>query len=383
VDGARFYEQPWRDQVEPLRYVFIGRAGDYAGLVGPVFSNLRVYRPAPRAPPQREAGARASRPAFHFPPRGQSLALQSRKAPAEVSLDPAVVRALTGPGGERWALWRDGHLVHVHGDFNANREMNSLRKTLHALMVGAALRQGRVPSLGEPIRRYQTALAGNDARATWWHLLTQSTGFDYPGCTDPTDHAPGTVWTYSDLNIVQLNDALAKAFGRHGLRERYEDVARAAFFDAIGMSGYGVSIRDDGIRFQLDLEDMGRVGLLALARGTWNGVELVPAWFVEQLEIKQTAGMKTNHAKCSEGEPWVEWGPEAPYGFLTWSNSDGTALPGASRAWAYASGKGENRIFWNRELGLVVAGMGISKDAAAIAEAHVRDRPPGIAARPR
>jgi CubicO group peptidase (beta-lactamase class C family) len=327
--------------------------------------------PAPRI---EDPGARA-RVRYHFPPPGEELAAQSRKRPEDVGLHPDIGQRMQPQGGDNFAIWRHGHLVHVHGDFNQRRPMASLRKTWHAMAVGAAIKQGRLPSVDVKISRYQTQLAGKDADATFWHVLTQSSGFDFPGCGDSTDYAPGQVWTYSDLNLIELCHALAKVYGRKDYFDDYAQVLRAAYFDAIGIRGAAIlpataEQGSDGIRLELDLEDMGRLGLLALARGSWNGVELVPRAFVEALERKQTQGMKINNTMCSEGGTMVEWVPAVAYGYLTWNNND-RRIAGADPAWAWASGKGNNRIFWHHGLGLVIAGMGIGLDVIAIAEAAV------------
>jgi len=50
VNGQPLAEQPWKNQVSPLRYVFLGKAGDFQSLQGPLFSNLRVYATA--TPPE-------------------------------------------------------------------------------------------------------------------------------------------------------------------------------------------------------------------------------------------------------------------------------------------------------------------------------------------
>lgn len=42
------------------------------------------------------------------------------------------------------------------------------------------------------------------------------------------------------------------------------------------MRGWSSSALEDGVRFHFDLEDMGRLGLLVLARGRWNGIEVIP-----------------------------------------------------------------------------------------------------------
>lgn len=103
---------------------------------------------------------------------------------------------------------------------------------------------------------------------------------------------------------------------------------------------------------------MGRLGLLVLARGQWAGRQLVPRKFVEELEVKQTAGLKVNYNGPNDGRPTTLYGhearyPEAPYGYMTWTNTDGTIYPEAHRAWAWGSGAGGHIILWNRNLGIV------------------------------
>jgi CubicO group peptidase (beta-lactamase class C family) len=248
-----------------------------------------------------------NREGFYFPPPGQGLANQQIRHPEEVGLAPSVVERVdnwlaahrdeTRTKDQRWALWRHGYLVHVRGEFDEPVEVASLRKTWHAMIVGAALKQGRIPSLDQKLSVWQSGLAGPHAEATWRHVLTQSAGFDYPHGEHPA-YAPGEMWTYSDWNLFHLCHALAKVYGKAGFYDHYEDVAAAAYFDAIGLRGWSTRIvfdrssqMDDGVRFVLSLEHMGRLGLLVVARGAWNGVELVPRPFVDALESKQTRGI--------------------------------------------------------------------------------------------
>jgi CubicO group peptidase (beta-lactamase class C family) len=117
---------------------------------------------------------------------------------------------------------------------------------------------------------------------------------------------------------------------------------------------------DDGPRLHLDLENMGRLGLLALSRGSWNGVELIPRSFVEALEQKQTRGMKVNYNGPDDGiVPFSsDKFPESPYGYMTWVNTDGDVYPGADRAWAWGAGAGGTYVLWNRNNGIVFAAQG-------------------------
>jgi CubicO group peptidase (beta-lactamase class C family) len=134
-------------------------------------------------------------------------------------------------------------------------------------------------------------------------------------------------------------------------------VLRKAYFDAIGMRGWTVQPRYDGAVLSLDLEDMGRLGLLVLARGRWGSEQIIPQDFVEALETKQTRGMKVNYNGPDDGTIELDL-PEAPYGFMTWVNTDRDVFPNAGPAWAWGSGAGGHAVYWNRELGIVLAVQG-------------------------
>jgi len=137
------------------------------------------------------ADERLATPRFVYPAAQQGAAAWQRRAPAEAGLDPALIGKLEGTA-DRWALWRDGYLVHVAGDFDQKQDVASLRKTWHALTVGAALGQRKIQSLDEPIDRFHPDLTGEDTKATWRHVITQSSAFDYPYADWP-DYAPGRI----------------------------------------------------------------------------------------------------------------------------------------------------------------------------------------------
>jgi len=301
------------------------------------------------------------RSTFYFPPPGESLAHQERREPAEIGLRPEIVERINSKAdGARWALWRHGYLVHVNGDFNKKTEVKSLRKTWHALTVGAAIQQKAIPSVDQKLSVWCKELKGKDAAATWRNVMTQTSGFDYPYGDYPA-YRPGEMWTYSDKNPRHLCNALARVYGKKDYRDDYDDVVRRAYFDAIGLTGWRTSVRADGIRFHFDLEDMGRLGLLVLARGRWKDRQLVSQSFVEQLETKQTHGAKVNYDGPDDGRVGLDPARflEAPYGFMTWVNTDKDYYPRADQAWAWGAGAGGSYVLWNRRLGIVFAGFGI------------------------
>jgi CubicO group peptidase (beta-lactamase class C family) len=318
---------------------------------------------------------------YYFPPPGNHISHHNPHLPQEVGLNPQILEKISdfiqsnpyersGSIYEpRWAIWRHGYLVHVEGDFYQKTDVASLRKTWHAMTVGAALKQGKIAGIDQIITGYLPELVGNDADATWEDVLTQSAGFDYPYDTFP-DYSPGEMWTYSDWNLVHLNNALARVYGKANYFDHYDEVIREAYFNDIGMKGWESDIvrdasfgdRFDGVRFILNLEHMGRLGLLALARGRWDGKQLIPRSFVEALETKQTYGKKVNYKGPNDGIIGFNLKdfPESPYGYLTWVNTDQDYFKRADRAWASGSGAGGSRIIWNKNNGIVFAGFGIN-----------------------
>jgi CubicO group peptidase (beta-lactamase class C family) len=134
----------------------------------------------------------------------------------------------------------------------------------------------------------------------------------------------------------------------------------------------------DGVRFILSLEHMGRLGLLALARGRWKDKQLIPKWFVEELETKQTRGLRVNYdgpydGKVSLGQ-YGERFSECPYGYMTWVNTDGDYFPGADAAWAFGAGAGGTIILWNYGKGVVFAGVGIKVEPSSNSIPHIIER---------
>lgn len=303
---------------------------------------------------------------WYFPPPGEGLEQQQKCTPREVGLSDALIDALHGKA-KRWALWRHGYLVHVEGDWNKTQDVASLRKTWHAMTVGAAIQQKLIPTYCQPLREWVPS--PGDERVTWWHLITQTSGLDYPHAdhAEVGDPAPGDVWTYSDKNPRLLCNGLARVYGKSDFNDGYADVARAAYFDAIGMRGWSARPNQDGIRFHLDLEDMGRLGLLALARGRWQDQQIVPHWFVEELESKQTCGTRSIYNGPDDGNVSAlhvrhDEFPQCPYGYMTWVNTDGDYYRGADRDWAWGAGAGGTYVLWNYRLGIVFAGVGVNTD---------------------
>ena len=83
-------------------------------------------------------------------------------------------------------------------------------------------------------------LKGVHAEATWWHVITQTSGFDYP-YDQWRAYRPGEIWTYSDENPASTlqAQALARVYGKKDFHDDYGDIMRQAYFDAIGLPAVG------------------------------------------------------------------------------------------------------------------------------------------------
>ena len=113
----------------------------------------------------------------------------------------------------------------------------------------------------------------------------------------------------------------------------------------------------DGIGFNMDLEDLGRIGLLLVLGGEWEGSHLLPFSFVSQMLGKQTYGLSPNYDNDNDGQTELLSTDfqESPYGLMTWVNTDLDLYPGADSTWAVALGADGQFILMDPESGIVLA----------------------------
>jgi CubicO group peptidase (beta-lactamase class C family) len=175
----------------------------------------------------------------------------------------------------------------------------SVAKSFTSTLVGAAIRDGRIASLGDPITRYIPALAGSGYDGvTVEQLLTMRSGVrwneDYTnpqsdvalfnnqrpeGDVDavtaymrrlPRAHAPGTRWNYNTGETNLIGVLVERATGR-----RLSDYAREKIWGPAGMEADGAWLYNEGGQeisgccLSLRLRDYARFGQFAMegARG--------------------------------------------------------------------------------------------------------------------
>lgn len=231
-------------------------------------------------------------------------------APGAQGMDEAAVAAALQagaalPGLRALVAARHGHIVaeRYYGGADADSllAINSATKSVCALLVGPALRDGRLPGLDRTLAElapatFATAPASPAARVTLRALLTGRSGqaFDSAQLASlaaarslvrlalAQPDTPASGWTYNDAMVALLSPVLEHAQGI--------DIAEQAerrLFGPLGITRWtwrrdraGQPIASAGIA--LRPRDLLKLAALMAAGGRWRGTQVLPQDWVEQ-----------------------------------------------------------------------------------------------------
>ncbi|MCW2393789.1 MULTISPECIES: serine hydrolase domain-containing protein [unclassified Sphingobium] len=239
-------------------------------------------------------------------------------------------------------IMKNGEIVY-EGYYNNSGEKTlfnsySVAKSFNAIMVGLALREGKIASLTTPITTYIPEVKGSGYEGTTIRdLLEMRSGVDWidnfmtPGnlaydahvaswveekarytdgakLTKPA-HKPGTHFTYNSMDAALVGLVVERATGMPVSRYLSERLWRPggmeadAFYVIDGPSGVGREFTAGG--FNARLRDYGRIGQLMLNEGMLNGQRLLPPDYVKTLRQSITA----------------ETGEGLGYGYFWWTQT--------------------------------------------------------------
>ena len=183
----------------------------------------------------------------------------------------------------------------------------SMAKTINAILVGIAIEEGRIKSIGEPAAAWLPAWRGDVRRKiTIRHLLQMHSGLQREGeYADPFSDAsylalgtdlryvvdnipaveePGTRFDYNNVNFQALGFILEAATGR-----RYAEYLSEKLWKPIGagnaafwLDREGGSVRTFGYLFATP-EDWARVGLLLLHDGRQDSRQIIPRSYLRSM----------------------------------------------------------------------------------------------------
>jgi CubicO group peptidase (beta-lactamase class C family) len=214
----------------------------------------------------------------------------------------------------------------------------SVAKSVTSTLVGAAIEDGHIRSIDDPVTRYVPELKGSAYEGvSVRQMLMMSSGVKWnENYTDPNSdvakaggqvtepgvnpmvsylrklpraHPPGTTWNYNTGETDLVGVLVSKAVG--------EDLAQYAsekLWKPLGMARDGVWITDPGGQerggtgISMTLRDYGRLGLFIARGGVADGKRIVPAWWVAEATRRE-----------------IDNGTPAPagYGYFWWIRPNG------------------------------------------------------------
>ena len=233
-------------------------------------------------------------------------------------------------GSDALIVWRGGGIELEHyyegADENTLTSTQSMHKSVVAILVGAAIAEGHIASVDDPVSRYLPEW-GDDDRAgiTLRQALWQSSGIDFPtfafGSLGPmmgllvgqdmwsitleqmAVEPPATNFEYNSINPLILGLVIENATGRP-----YAEYFSEALWKPLGAGDAWVQLDKEGGMARsyccLDVTARGwlRLGLLHLHKGVANGRRILPEEWIA--EIRRPAPTNPN------------------YGFLTWLGNE-------------------------------------------------------------
>jgi CubicO group peptidase (beta-lactamase class C family) len=285
-------------------------------------------------------------------------------------------------GSHALLVWHDGaiQLEHYYAghDRDSRSSTQSMHKSVLALAVGIAVRDGFIASADDPAARYLPEWAGDGrAQITIRDMLRQASGIGFPtvgfnpvggffqltmggdiaplALGQPLEAEPGTRFEYNSINPEALGLIIERATGT-----RYAQYLSEALWQRIGADDAFVTLDSQEHRtprffccLNATARSWLRVGLLHLTGGTANGVQVVPAGWMRDVATPS---------------------PRNPnYGYLTWLGTEHQerryynsktrtnvyhSEPFAAPDVIYFDGFGGQRVYAVPSLGLVIVRTG-------------------------
>ena len=188
----------------------------------------------------------------------------------------------------------------------------SVGKSVTSILLGAAIQDGYIKSLDEPVTKYIPQLKGSGYDGVnIRQLITMTSGVkwneDYtdmnsdvaassawpgePGMNPlvsymrrlPREAQPGTKFVYktgeTDMAGILVANAVGKGLAQYMSEKLWKPFGMER--DAIWMVDRG-SMERGGCCISMTLRDYGRVGLFMLEGGRAGGKQIVPTWYVEE-----------------------------------------------------------------------------------------------------
>ncbi|HEU0038264.1 MAG TPA: serine hydrolase, partial [Verrucomicrobiae bacterium] len=220
------------------------------------------------------------------------------REPEQVGLSGAKLDALRELVGGRGCVVRHGYMVYSWGDQTKSSDVASAFKPVLSTLLLMAVQERRLKSVDGLVTEFEPRLntlnEGKDARITWRHLASQTSGYGLA-------EAPGAAYSYNDFALALYYDTLTqKVFGTNGtdvLRTRLAEPLQ--FEDTFTFDAFRRPDRDG--RLAVSVRDFARFGLLYLRNGQWRDKQLIKPEF-HQMGINSPIAADTPLTSGREAE---------------------------------------------------------------------------------
>jgi CubicO group peptidase (beta-lactamase class C family) len=264
----------------------------------------------------------------------------------------------TGPD-RRWPQQHWGEpLQDTPHDARTKHDLQSITKSVVALLVGVALDRGIIKNVDAPLLSFFPEYADLNTpereRITLRDLLTMQAGLDWPVrpylsmarkvdaapdpyrlvLQQPMVAKPGEKWRYNNGVAELIGGVVQKATGR-----RLDEFAKDVLFEPLGITDWEwgrMASGDPGASWGLRLRprDLAKIGQLILDQGSWRGRQIVSADWIKEMTLPRVVR------------------PKFSYAYLWWRNQ--SFLDGRSLEWISAGGWGGQCLNIIHHLALVI-----------------------------
>lgn len=135
------------------------------------------------------------------------------------------------------------------------------------------------------VRDLLTMTGGHGSDPTWEAWKTDDWAKYF--FEQPVEYTPGTAFCYNSIGTFLVSAIIQKTTGK-----KLTDYLEPRLFGPLGISGASWEESPDGIccggwGLSLKTEDMARMGQCLLDGGVWEGRQVIPAWWAEEMGKKQ------------------------------------------------------------------------------------------------
>ncbi|MBL4862808.1 MAG: serine hydrolase [Crocinitomicaceae bacterium] len=306
-------------------YLYKGMANTYlAGRTGPSIYDLKVFHNA-----RLKAGDEKHEFPVHKQYNTQDISIDYRKYIED--LDTRALLVIKGDTLLYEEYWQEHNMHSLSNSF-------SIAKTVVAILIGIAVEEGEIGSLDDSASKYIPAYKnGGREEITVRHLLQMASGLSWQesGGNPLSDNAesyygsdlpgligrqkrvtdPGTTFNYQSGNSQLLGFILEKATGKS-----VSKYAEEKLWSKLGMQSdaYWSLDKKNGKEkafccLYATARDFARIGKLLLDKGMFNGEQIIPRWYYDEMVQPGPLGTEEGVENTRYGlHIWTYLGGETP-----------------------------------------------------------------------